>query len=50
MLIAIHVFLNSLAGASLYQMELIYSLSAVEACLELHVLAVAALALKGKLG
>lgn len=49
MLIAIHAFLNSLAGASLYQLELIYSLSAVEACFELYVLFMAALAIKGKL-
>ncbi|ENR5961808.1 hypothetical protein ACEWL9_003792 [Enterobacter hormaechei] len=48
MLIAIHAFLTNLAGASLYQLELIYSLSAVEACIELYMLAMAALALKGK--
>jgi len=49
MLIAIHAFLNSLAGASLYQIEVIYSLSALETCVELYMLAMAVLSLKGKL-
>lgn len=52
MFIAIHASLTSLAGASLYQLGLIYGLSAAEACIELHVLIrafKALLAFKGKL-